>query len=116
MVLPVLASDLGLRAGNSKLRYRAVTFTSDQNPVVDRSATLTYDVAKPGVRFSGGISGLPAFFDVPGSAIPVAYNKGNLRSNGSLGVLLLHHHNLSGKHAEVVRAPTFIALPIIRRP
>lgn len=79
------------------------------------SPSLTYDPAKPGVAFSGGISGTPAFFDVPGSAIAVSYRRNNMLANASQGVLLLHHHNLAGAHAEAITTPTFVLLPAQRR-
>jgi len=115
MVIPVLASDLGLASGASRFSYYVVTYGPEQNDSVDESPYLSYDPAKPGVAFSGGISGTPAFYDVPGSTIAVSYNRKNQFANASQGVLLLHHHNLAGAHAEVVRTPTFLLLPIIRR-
>jgi len=115
MVIPVLASDLGLASGASRFSYYVVTYGPEQNDSVDESPYLSYDPAKPGVDFSGGISGTPAFYDVPGSTIAVSYNRKNQFANASQGVLLLHHHNLAGAHAEVVRTPTFLLLPIIRR-
>jgi subtilisin family serine protease len=116
LVIPVLASDLGLNNASSGFNYSVATFAFiEQDPSIDSTPRLSYDVAKPGVRFSGGVSGLPIFFDVPGAAIPVAYNRNNLLANASKGVLLLHHHNLAGTHAEAVTTPTFVLLPLIRR-
>jgi hypothetical protein len=117
MVLPVLASDLGLATGSSRFRYQVVTvsYAGEFSADIDSTPTLSYDAAKPGVAFSGGISGTPAFFDTPGSAIAVSYNRNNLLANASHGVLLLHHHNLAGSHAEAVQAPIFVLLPAQRR-
>jgi hypothetical protein len=113
LVIPVLSSDLGLTAGASRFRYHVITFSNDQSNAVDRTPGLTYDIARPGLRFSGGIGGLPLFPDAPGGVVPVAYNRADLFANVSQGVLLLHHHNLSGKRAEVVWAPSFVALPLV---
>jgi subtilisin family serine protease len=115
MVIPVSASSLGLATGSSRFRYQVVAFGPEQNSPVDVLPYLSYDAAKPGVAFSGGISGTPAFFDVPGSAIAVSYNRNSQLANASKGVLLLHHHNLDGAHAEVVSTPTFVLLPAQRR-
>lgn len=41
------------------------------------------------------------FEDLNGSTIPVSWNTANLATNGSLGGLLLHHHNADGERAEV---------------
>jgi uncharacterized repeat protein (TIGR01451 family) len=40
--------------------------------------------------------------DLNGSALPVTFNTANLAANGSLGALLLHHHNAKGSRAQVV--------------
>jgi uncharacterized repeat protein (TIGR01451 family) len=40
--------------------------------------------------------------DLNGNSLPVTWNTANLTANGSLGALLLHHHNAAGKRAEVV--------------
>jgi hypothetical protein len=40
--------------------------------------------------------------DLDGSALQVAYDTQNLGANGSLGLLLLHHHNTADKTAETV--------------
>ena len=41
------------------------------------------------------------FDDLDGGTIPVSWNTANLAANGSLGGLLLHHHNAEGEQAEV---------------
>jgi subtilisin family serine protease len=115
MVIPVSASSLGLATGSSRFRYQVVSFGPDQADQVDLSPYVSYDPAKPGVAFSGSISGTPAFFDAPNSAIAVSYNRNNMIANASKGVLLLHHHNLAGAHAEAVTTPSFVMLPLQRR-
>ena len=44
--------------------------------------------------------------DLNGSSLPVSWNTANMTANGSLGALLLHHHNIAGKRAEVVLLDT----------
>jgi hypothetical protein len=115
MVIPVTADSLGLTAGSSRFRYQVVGFGPEQNSPVDVLPYLTYDPAKPGVAFTGGIGGTPAFFDTPGGVIGVSYDRNNQLANASHGVLLLHHHNLASAHAEAIAGPTFVLLPNQRR-
>ncbi len=116
MVIPVSASSLGLATNSSRFRYQIVTvsYASEFPAIIDGTPWLSYDAAKPGVAFSGGISGTPAFFDTPGSAIAVSYNRNNQLANASHGVLLLHHHNLAGAHAEAIQGPNFVLVPAQR--
>jgi uncharacterized repeat protein (TIGR01451 family) len=57
-----------------------------------------YLAANQGLDFGGG----NLFFDLNGASLPVSWNTANLTANGSLGALLLHHHNEEGQRAEVV--------------
>jgi uncharacterized repeat protein (TIGR01451 family) len=57
-----------------------------------------YNYAAPGLDF-GPFPWL--FDDLDGGTIPVTWNTANLAANGSLGGLLLHHHNAEGERAEV---------------
>ena len=106
MVLPVPMSLLG---GNGRFDY-FVTTSSRETLAGDVTPVLTYNAAKPGLDFSDKRNqtgtcpcpGVPAWVDVPGSAVPVQFNRGAFRNNGSLGALLLHHHNASGERAQIV--------------
>src|SRR6185436_7667618 len=40
--------------------------------------------------------------DLNGNSLPVTWNTANMATNGSVGALLLHHHNKAGQRAEVV--------------
>ena len=73
-----------------------------------RYTTRTYDAANPGFDVTGGFTGLPIYADLNGGSIPVNYNKANFLANGSLGLLLLHHHNAVGLHDQIlsVQEPT----------
>ena len=62
---------------------------------------------KSPVRCSGTPQGLnfggsTLLFDLSGATLPVTWNTANMTTNGSLGALLLHHHNTTGKRAQVV--------------
>ncbi|HEX6716160.1 MAG TPA: S8 family serine peptidase [Pyrinomonadaceae bacterium] len=107
MIIPVTASALGLTTGNAKFNYH-ITTSSRGFGVVDSSPTFTYDAANPGFDVTGGVPGLPIYADLNGGSIPVNYNKANFLANGSLGLLLLHHHNTFGAHDQVlsVQEPT----------
>lgn len=116
--LPVYAADLGLTAANSRFTYRIVsTFSSEVSGVVDRTPTLSYDAAKPGLDLSGGEPDLLGYFDLDGGSIPVSFDRAAYTANASKGLLLLHHHNTTGNHDEVVqlvdRARTY--LPFLQR-
>jgi prepilin-type processing-associated H-X9-DG protein len=96
MVLLVQAAALGLTDANARFTYQVRTAIG--GVVVDQSPRLTYDPARPGLDFGS----TPIFYDLPGQTIPVSYNRPHLQANGSLGALLIHHHNVTGKHEEVL--------------
>lgn len=113
MVLPVYAADLGLTNANSAFNYYVVSFSRDASGpedsvtgffegVVDVSRKGTYNAGDPGLDFTGGVTGVPAYSDLPGEAIPVGYDLPAYVAANSQGVLLLHSHNAVGSHDEVV--------------
>jgi hypothetical protein len=104
MVLPVLASDLGLTTGNSSFKYWVNSFPRETSPFgVDSSPVLSFDAGHPGLDFTGGAPGVPIWGDRPGDSINVAYpSLAAYEAAGSQGVLLLHLHNGSGNRAEVL--------------
>ena len=108
MVIPVTASALGLTTANAKFNYRITTTSRGFGGIIDTLSARTYDAANPGFDLTGGFSGLALYADVNGGAIPVNYNKANFQANGSLGLLLLHHHNTIGAHDQIlsVQEPT----------
>ncbi|HEY0605288.1 MAG TPA: S8 family serine peptidase [Herpetosiphonaceae bacterium] len=119
MVLPVYASDLGLTENSGAFNYRVFTFSRDADGVVDDSGTLTYNPAQPGLDLSGGIEGVPYYADLDGEVIPVDFNRAAFVAGNSKGVLLLHHHNVSERRAEVVRVKGILGdriyMPMIRQ-
>lgn len=100
MVLPVPAGQLDLTPGDSRFSYRVRTD-------VDSTPTLSFDPAHPGLSF-GGTSFLgapvaqPMYTDLAGQSIPATYDRAAFAANASRGILLLHHHNLSGARAQVL--------------
>ncbi|MFI5165335.1 MAG: S8 family serine peptidase [Thermoanaerobaculales bacterium] len=97
IVLPVSASDLGLKDGNSRFNFY---FDRASGP----QAHHTFDPAHPGLSFSGTpvLAGLlqPLFPDLPTGSIQVAYSQPDYTTDNAQGVLLLHHLNASGSQAQ----------------
>jgi subtilisin family serine protease len=111
VVLPVSAADLGLTRSRARFNYRVETYSIDaEGPgsglifpsLVDQTGKLTFNAARPGLDTTGGVAGVPAYFDLPGESITVRFDRSFFRSGRSLGVLLLHHHNRASNRAEVL--------------
>jgi subtilisin family serine protease len=92
----------------STIHYYVDTFDAFGN-FVDEVGPLTYHIGAPGLDFGGGT----LLLDLPGFTIPVGFNVANLTANGSLGALLLHHHNAPGLTAQVLTVPPVVATPPI---
>ena len=113
MVLPVSAERIGLTDPlDTRLHFTLesiVSRASDQELHIPdaEDAFFVYEVTNPGVSFSGAteIEGSSAFHDLPGNSIIAEISPNAFGTNGfvdpqvstdpqgSLGVLLLHHHN-----------------------
>lgn len=108
MVIPVTASFLGLTTADAKFNYRITTTSRGFGGIIDSMPTRTYDAANPGFDLTRGLQGPTIYRDLNGLTIPVNYNKANFLANGSLGLLLLHHHNAFGAHDQIlsVQEPT----------
>ena len=91
---------LGSVGGPTAFNYVVVTFDRNGNQV-DVTPLLTYDLAKPGFDLEGGNPEPFLYFDVP-SSLPVKFAAKNFKSNGSLGVWLVHMHNGDGQRSDVV--------------
>lgn len=114
MVIPVTASFIGLTTADAKFNYRITTTSRGFGGIIDTMTTRTYDAANPGFDVTGGIPGATIYRDLNGATIPVNYNKANFLANGSLGLLLLHHHNATGLHDQIltVQEPTATAVTV----
>lgn len=93
MVLYARVADLQL-SSRTTINYR-VTAAGATTP------WLSHDLARPGVRLAGG-GGAHGFLQTAhrGASVTLAYDSGRLAAVGSLGVLLIHHHNLAGWRAQ----------------
>ncbi|MGL5002191.1 MAG: hypothetical protein ACRDAM_04565, partial [Casimicrobium sp.] len=102
MFLAATAAQLGLAAGDTNFRYK-VESCFGFNPLCTTKldslpGSFFWNSAAQGLDFGGA----HARFDLNGATIPVTWNTANMTANGSLGALLLHHHNTSGNRAQVV--------------
>jgi subtilisin family serine protease len=94
--------------GYSAFQYQVVTFDRSGNEV-DETPVLYFDAANPGLDATPPATFEPFFVnDLPSTTIPVNYVGTNFQTNGSLGVLVVHMHNGTGNHSDVVafRKPT----------
>jgi uncharacterized repeat protein (TIGR01451 family) len=105
MILTASPAALGLTSATTPFTWSIQTCAMFDplcfNGTVDKVAgpfTWQYAAAGQGLDF-GGASLLP---DLNGGSIPVTWNTANLTANGSLGALLLHHHNAAGTAAQVI--------------
>ena len=116
MILAATPSQLGyVSTANTTLRYKVYTCPGSNSGCArtttgDRcspAAGTFFDVASGPFVYNWGAQGLNFggdFLDddLNGATLPVTWNTANMTANGSLGALLLHHHNVAGTRAEVV--------------
>ena len=108
MVLPVSAASLGLTETGSSFKFYVKTYSDyfDEGfadfDVIEQSRQMAYDVARPGLSFDNGDTGIPMVRDAPAQGIRVEYDLEACRADGTLGVLLTHHHNQWGERGEVL--------------
>ena len=107
MVLRVQAAAIGLGDFVTRFRYRVESYEADSDRIVDTTPVLTWDPSAPGVTFGGRdfrgeVVHQPLYLDLPNEAIPLEVSTSAMAANGSLGVLLLHHHNVRGQRDQVV--------------
>ncbi len=99
VILPVAASDLGLAGGKSKFDFYF-------NRTVGAQAVHSFDPVHPGLSFGGAFavagSGLPVFPDLPSQSVQVSYSQSDYTADKAAGILLLHHHNGAGSHAQSI--------------
>ena len=115
VVLGATPSQLGIAStATTSIRYKIVTCPGNsgcaRTTTGDRcspASSAYYDVAAgpytwnwaaQGLNFGGNVLA----DDLNGSSLPVTWSTANMTANGSLGALLLHHHNKSGQRAEVL--------------
>lgn len=114
LMLGVDASDLGLSNTAGRFSYQVFTSSNFGEGRADNSPVLHYTIARPGFKFTNGYQGLSTYKDLPDQSIPFEFSRGNFMANGSQGVLLLHHHNVSGTRAEALTL-RYNLLPILSK-
>ncbi len=119
MILGATPAQLGIASNAvSTIRYKVITCpggsacarttTGDRcsppaGTFYDQAAgPYVYNWAAQGLNFGGDFLDE----DLNGNSLPVSWSTANMTANGSLGALLLHHHNVSGQRAEVVLLDT----------
>ncbi len=124
LLLSIHASALGLTNLNAWFDYHVETYSNDRPRIddggrrsVDRSPHLAYDLAHSRFDLSGGKVGAPQYPDLAGENITVKFDQRGYSQASNQGILLLHHHNVSGRRAEVVlvqsSSPVTLYLPLI---
>ena len=105
IILAATPAQLGLATGTTNFQYKVQTCEGFDplcayfgRPVDEVAGPFTWNYAAQGLNFNGTYMAQ----DLNGATLPVSWNTANMTANGSLGALLLHHHNASGKRAEVV--------------
>ncbi|MES1243222.1 MAG: S8 family serine peptidase, partial [Acidobacteriota bacterium] len=110
MFLPSTPALLGLGAGDTTFRWKVVTCPGflllcqqfDGFQYDEAVGPFFWNYNAQGLNYSG----TSLAQDLNGATIPVTWNTANMTTNGSLGGLLLHHHNAAGQRAEVVLLDT----------
>ncbi len=104
--LAATPASLGLTVGDTNFRWKVVTCPGSQPLCLQLNGTdldeangpYFYDYGAQGLNFSGA----NLADDLNGSTLPVTWNTANMTTDGSLGALLLHHHNKAGQRAQVI--------------
>jgi hypothetical protein len=115
VIIPVTASALGMTAGATRFNY-TVTAASRFWDTVDTVGPFSFDYMNPGIDFSGGHAGLPAYDDLPGNTIPATFDLAAFTANGSLGALLLHHFDAGPSRAQELGAGVVSATNVAVNP
>lgn len=70
--------------------------------LVSETPWMDYNPTKQGLDSAGAFLEPFWHFDTNGNSVPVQWNKANYLANNSLGLLLIHLHNVAGMRAEKV--------------
>lgn len=119
MILPVRGASLGLSNSNPDFTFRIESESVDSplpNETIDETPTLYYSVNRPGLEFSGD-SYMPLFDDTTDGWIDVRFQMGDYAWINGQGMLFFHHHNTTGRRAEVIdwvfEWPRSLHLPLL---
>ncbi|GGM44038.1 peptidase S8 [Longimycelium tulufanense] len=113
LVLPVSLKALGIdpNADSKRISWTVgvtgyYTAPGDKDGNIDAISTpMSFDPLKPGLWVQGGGDAALSYLAKAGTALVVNRDAEALRADRANKLLVLHHHNASGKRAQVVRAP-----------
>jgi subtilisin family serine protease len=100
LILAVPATFIGLTPADPLFRYHVESYAG--NTPISASAVHTYTAGIAGLDFTGGVSGRPIWPDLPNTTILVRFNSAAYAVDGSIGTLLLHHHNVMTERVEIL--------------
>ena len=96
--------------GHSRINYGVFTTSGYHNLPVDMVGftaagrpALTVDVTRPALTATDGVSADQFYADLPGLPLSVRKDVTSYRTDKTLGLLLVHHHNTDGVRAQVVK-------------
>ncbi len=102
MVLAAAAGQVGLNENQSHFRYRAVSYGISR--LVSQTGWISYDVRRPTVETSSsGLRGTPLHLDGKPLVAKIDRSAAADYRQRIPGLLLLHHHNVEGERAEIIR-------------
>lgn len=109
MVLPLRAADLGLEEDRTVISFHIESMVAtdllealDQAPAQrpgEPRRTLSYDLVRPGIDVVRP-EARPLFETEAGTLLPLRFDAEAYAERGAIGLLLFHHHNRQGAHAE----------------
>jgi hypothetical protein len=98
MLLPVGLTSIGLVDGvNTDFDFYVVSYSREAPGAVDVTNIMSYDVANQSFTMVDSVNtGMPMWVDAPAYSptFDITYDKAAIEANDSLGLLLLHHHNM----------------------
>jgi hypothetical protein len=106
LVMPLTLASVGWQAGRSFDFWVTAGRRGAPADELDVSEAFTWNPAEPGILFPQLDPDAVPQSDLNGVGIPVAFDAGAYARYGSLGVLLLHHHNAGGEKDQWLPAIT----------
>jgi subtilisin family serine protease len=123
LVMGVPLTALGITTPNRRVSYGVLTFSGYHNDPVDTlgldanlAPKFSIDTTRPSVTVSDGVSSGVLFVDAPNAQLSVRRDAVTYGIDKTQGVLLIHHHNVTGARAQIVRVkgPSFPHLALTR--
>jgi subtilisin family serine protease len=125
LVMGVPLKVLGITQANRRVNYGVLTFSTYHNDPVDvlglngaLAPQFSVDTSRPSITVSDGVSAGVVFVDAPNTSLVVRRDAATYTLDRTQGILMIHHHNVTGSRAQVVRVkgPSFPQLALVRNP